>query len=268
MKEEITTLEQYANSLQSKGTYWFLRQDAMHALQLSGDAFKMAAHRLTKKGRLKRIRGEFYSLVPLEYRSIGSLPATWFIDALMKHLHQQYYVSLLSSAAFHGAAHQQPMVFQVITDKRTRMITAGQVRIQFLYKKSILNHFFQNMKTDTGIMQVATPEVTAFDLVRYMDVAGQINHVSTVLCELAEKLNAEQLAKLVEQDEVEISVAQRLGYLLEILEVPADLAPLENSLKNKKPTKRWLVTKGERTIISQNKKWHILVNEIVEPDDL
>src|SRR3990167_8490956 len=148
MKEEIISLGQYIDSLQSKGAYWFLRQDAMRSLALSSDAFKMAANRLMKKSRLQRIRGEFYSLVPLEYRSIGSLPATWFIDALMKHLHQQYYVGLLSSAAFHGAAHQQPMIFQVITDKRTRMITTGRVRIQFLYKKLILDHFFQKMKTD------------------------------------------------------------------------------------------------------------------------
>lgn len=267
MKEEIS-LGQYIDSLQAKGIYWFLRLDAMRFLNLSGDAFKMAAHRLIKKGRLQRIRGELYALVPLEYRSVGSLPATWFIDALMQHLHQQYYVGLLSAAAFHGAAHQQPMVFQVITDKRTRMITAGQVRIQFLYKKSISNHFFQKMKTDTGTMNVATPEMTAFDLVRYMEVSGQVNHIATVLCELAEKLNMEQLAKLVEQDEVEISVAQRLGYLLETLRLPIDLTPLENILKNKKPIKRWLITKGRRNIISHNKKWHILANEIVEPDDL
>ena len=268
MKENIASLGQHLDSLQSTGLYWFLRRDAMHFLKLSDDAFKMAAHRLMKKGRLQRIRGEFYALVPLEYRATGSLPATWFIDALMQHLHQKYYVGLLSSAAFHEAAHQQPMIFQVITDKRTRMITAGQVRIQFLYKKSISDHFFQKMKTDTGMMHVATPEMTAFDLVRYMDVSGQVNHVATVLCELAEKLNAEKLAKLVEQDDVEISVAQRLGYLLEALALSVDLRLLENVLKNKKPIKRWLVTKGRRIIISQNRKWHILVNEIVEPDDL
>ena len=268
MKEDAISLGQYIDSLQSRGAYWFLRQDAMRALALSGDAFKMAAHRLVKKGRLRRIRGEFYALVPLEYRAIGSLPATWFIDALMQHLSQKYYVGLLSSASFHEAAHQQPMVFQVITDKRTRMITVGQVRIQFLYKKLISDHFFQQMKTDTGLMHVATPEMTAFDLVRYMGVSGQVNHVATVLCELAEQLNAEQLATLVAQGDVEISVAQRLGYLLETLALPVELTSLENVLKNKKLIKRWLVTKGQRIIISQNIKWHILVNETVEPDDL
>src|SRR3990167_3243379 len=268
MKEEVNSLGQYIDSLQSRGAYWFLRQDAMRALGLSSDAFKMAAHRLVKKGRLQRIRGDFYALVPLEYRATGSLPATWFIDALMQHLHQQYYVGLLSAAAFHEAAHQQPMIFQVITDKRTRMITAGRVRIQFLYKKSILDHFFQKMKTDTGVMNVATPEMTAFDLVRYMDVSGQVNHVATVLCELAEKLDAKKLARLAEEDDVEITVVQRLGYLLETLALPIDLQLLEKVLKKKKLIKRWLVMKGRRIIISQNKKWHILVNEIVEPDDL
>ena len=63
------------------------------------------------------------------------LPATWFIDALMKHFSQEYYVGLLTAAALHGAAHQQPMTFQVITDKRTRNITVGELFIEFICKK-------------------------------------------------------------------------------------------------------------------------------------
>ena len=54
---------------------------------------------------------------------------------------------------------------------------------------------YQLKKTMSGMMQIATPEMTAFDLVRYMDAAGQVNHVATVLCELVEQLDAKKLAE-------------------------------------------------------------------------
>ena len=166
MEKNTPSLQHYIEHLQSQGQYWFLRKNLIHSLKLTENAFKLAAYRLIKKGKLKRIRGDFYTIVPPEYYAIGSLPATWFIDALMNYLGQQYYIGLLTSAALAGAAHQQPMVFQVITNKRTRAITVGQVRIHFFYKKTIRDYFYQHMKTATGTMQVSTPEITAFDLVR------------------------------------------------------------------------------------------------------
>ena len=36
---------------------------------------------------------------------------------MMAHLHRGYYVALLTAAAMHGAAHQAPQSFQVITEK-------------------------------------------------------------------------------------------------------------------------------------------------------
>lgn len=43
-------------------------------------------------------------------------------------------------------------------------------------------------------MQVATPETTAFDLVRFPAAAGYWSNIATVLSELAEKLDPEPLA--------------------------------------------------------------------------
>jgi hypothetical protein len=59
-----------------------------------------------------RVKRRFNFPRPLEYREAGGPPASWFIDDLMRFLGQPYYVGLLSAAAIHGAAHQQPMVFQ------------------------------------------------------------------------------------------------------------------------------------------------------------
>jgi predicted transcriptional regulator of viral defense system len=68
------------------------------------------------------IREGFYVIVPLEYASSGILPPEWFIDELMKFLRQPYYVGLLSAAAIHGAAHQQPQEFHVVIPEALRSI--------------------------------------------------------------------------------------------------------------------------------------------------
>ncbi len=268
MKEGFETLQQYLEHLQSRGRYCFLRSDAIATLSLSDNAFKKAAHRLIRKNKVVRIRSDFYTILPLEYQASGSLPASWFIDFFMKYLEQPYYCGVLTSAALHGAAHQQPMVFQVVSTKPIRPIQVGNLQIEFLYKKVIQPHFYQPIKTATGSMNVATPEMTAFDLVRYMNAAGQVNHVSTVLCELVERLDAEKLGVLLKNDEVEITSAQRLGYLLDVLQLPIDLTPLEYQLKQRKMSQRLLVLSSSEPIIECNQRWHILVNEPVEPDEL
>ena len=250
------------------GQYWLSRKEAIAALQISDQAFKLAAYRLSLKGSLKRVRGDFFIIVPPEYRAIGALPATLFIDAFMNNLNQPYYVGLLTAAALHGAAHQQPMTFQVITNKPTRSITIGQVSIEFNYKNNIASHFYQLKKTMSGMMRVSSPEMTAFDLVKYISSTGQINHVATVLCELTEQLDPKKLAGLLKNDDVEITTAQRLGYLLESLQLPIDLAPLENQLKQRKLSRRVLVVSSQQDVIEYNQRWHIEVNEQVEPDEL
>jgi predicted transcriptional regulator of viral defense system len=268
MKAESMTLSYYLDHLQSEGQYWFVRQKAIETLDISSIAFNKAAYRLISKGKLIRIRGDFYALVPAEYRTTGSLPASWFIDALMEHLNQTYYVGLLSAAALHEASHQQPMAFQVVTEKSTRPITVGKVHIQFYYKKAITSKFYQAVKTATGTMNVSTPEVTAFDLVRYISASGQINNVATVLSEMAVKINSTALAELLRNNEVEITTAQRLGYLLDTLALNLDLDPLASALKQKKATHRLLVMDNKKPVIENNLRWHILVNEQLEPEEL
>ena len=50
----------------------------------------------------------------------------------MAHLNQPYYVALLSAAAYHGAAHQKPQVFQVMIPKARRGLECGGVRVDFV----------------------------------------------------------------------------------------------------------------------------------------
>lgn len=266
IKKDYTSrsLAAFVDELQAQGRYTFTRADAADAEKYSGVALEAALRRLRRRGRLASPRRGFYVLVPLEYREAECPPASWFIDDFMRFFNQPYYVGLLSAAAIHGAAHQQPMVFQIVTDRPTRPARAGRVRISFHKSRSIGKLPVIEVQTETGSMRVSTPEATAFDLVRFAPVAGRLNNVATVLSELAEKLEAKALVKIARY--YTVPDVQRTGYLLEMLG-EQDLA---------KPLADWLATRRYRPIllapgktiakVPADPRWRVIPNEKLETD--
>lgn len=192
-------LYDWIESLPETGRYTFSRSDAADITDASDAAIKMTLYRLKRSGAIVSPRRDFFVVVPREYRSAGSLPATWFIDDLMRHRGRRYYVGLLSAAALHGAGHQQPMALQVITDAVERGIEVGRVRVEFHASNLFDGAATQRMQTETGSMLVATPETTAFDLVRFPAHCGFWSNIATVLAELAEKLDPVKLARGAER---------------------------------------------------------------------
>jgi len=178
----------------------------------------------------------------------------------------EYYVGLLSAAAQHGATHQQVMTFQVIANRAIRPIRIGQVMIDFHYQKHIPADFLCSVKTETGKMLVASPEITACDLLKYVNAAGQIHNVATVLCELQGSLSMDTLLSYIESYSIGTVYIQRLGYLLDYLALGMDTQPLQQWLSQRKLEYRPLVMGGTSLVIERNKRWHILVNETVETD--
>jgi predicted transcriptional regulator of viral defense system len=239
----------------------------MKELDMAYMSFHQAANRLIKKGKLQRLRGEFYVVVPPEYAVQGAPPTEWFIGSLMNYLEQDYYVALLSAAGLQGATHQLATAFQIVTNKVTPAIQAGRVQINFFYKKKIKPGYYQKTKASGKMVNVSIPEITVCDLLRYKNV-GSINFVATILCEMGETLDPNTLIKLLVNDDVQTATVQRLGYLLELLEIPIDLTELHKALKSKAPQYHSLVPGSKAAIFEKNKRWHILVNENVEPDEL
>lgn len=204
-------------------------------------------------------------VVPEEYRRSGAPPPDWYIDKLMKECQSDYYLGLLSAAEIHGAAHQRPQEFQVMTDKPRRTIEVSRYRIRFFKKWNIKDVPVTNHKTATGFIKVSTPEATALDLIRYYDDVGFYGNVVTVLSELSEQMTATGLVAAAKCG-VEIAVVQRLGYFLELL----DKSKLANALH------KWLTTKSPRITSLRsdldsgdaplNRRWLLYINEQVETD--
>lgn len=265
----IKQVPEYIRQLQARGEYWFLRADIQNKLDLSSNATTLALWRLAKKKAICRIHADFYVIIPLEYQSVGCLPPEWFIDALMQHLNLNYYVALLTAASFEGASHQQVMIFQVMTQKKLRSINAGNQRIVFSCKNQLpSSSFIKYKKTPASYFKLSIPELTAVDLVRYIAASGHINHVATVLYELAEKIDVNVLSESVQSGSIKILDVQRLGYIFDFIEVDLDLLPLANIIQEKKPNYVRLVSGSQKKVIEKNQRWHVFVNESIEVDDL
>jgi predicted transcriptional regulator of viral defense system len=262
---EHRTLASWVDALQSTGRYTFDRGEAIAALGMSRLMLKKAVKRLATKRRIVVPRRGFYVIVPIEYRAAGAPPPSWFVDDLMRHLGKPYYVGALSAAGLHGAAHQQPQEFQVVTRAAARSVVAGRARIKFLGKRHHDRTPTRAMKTETGTMLVSTPEATAIDLLRYAPSAGGLANVATVLAELAERIDPVRLVETAEADG-QLVFAQRLGYLLERVgarEQARKLAKLvtEGSLRNT-PLRAGQATRG----CPVDRRWRVVVNEQVEMD--
>ncbi|MDP3768945.1 MAG: type IV toxin-antitoxin system AbiEi family antitoxin, partial [Dehalococcoidia bacterium] len=253
----------FLDALQASGRYTFTRAEAGRALGISDIALKNAFWRLAKAGRLASPRRGFYVIVPPEYRAAGSLPASWFIRDLMHYLGRPYYVGLLTAASLHGAAHQAPQEFQVVTDRPLGVIEVGRVRIRFVKKAHLARTPTIGVKTPTGEMRVSTPEASVFDLVRYPEHCGGLSNAATVLRELAERLDGTELVRVAEADG-EVAYAQRLGYLLELVGRQEVARALAEWVAARTPRVAPLASGQPITGARRDARWRVAVNEEVD----
>ncbi len=205
----------YVNDLQSRGLYTFTTKALAKVYRGSAIARRSAIRRLCHKNRLARPAHGFQIIVPTEYMNEGAPPANWFIDDLMKHLRRPYYVGLLSAASIHGASHQQPQEFQVLTNKSMRPMHIGRNNIVFYKNSNIQTVLTQQHKTPTGFITVSTLEATMLDVVRAMDSSGGLDTVAMVLSELSSNASSTKLA--IAAEHAKQTTLQRLGFLLEEL---------------------------------------------------
>ncbi len=258
------TLLDFINLLQSFGRYTFSFRDASKALAKSEEATRSAIRRLKDKGIIVSPRRCFYIIVPPEYRSTGAPPASWFIDDLMKDLNQNYYVGLLSAAAIHGASHQFPQVFQVITSKSVAQLRVGRIRLEFFIKRKINGVKTVKVKTETGYMRVSSPESTIFDLIRHFKSVGYLNNIATILTELGEIIVSERLKTAARM--ASIAEVQRAGYLFELIGFQTLADTLEDTLRTRRKRPKALNPEMPIDGFQINTRWRLYLNQEVEPD--
>jgi len=242
----------------------FTIEEAILALKSDRNPIARALKRLMKKGELAMPKRSFYVIVPPEYKILGCLPPEQFIPQLMEKSGYTYHVGLLSAAQFHGAAHQKPQRFQVMVNKPHSPVKCGRVHVEFHVRSGLEHVSTMEKNTARGVVRVATPETTAFELIGYMKHAGGLDTIATVIIELAEALNKNQLIE--EAARSPVAWSQRLGYLLEKVnaaELAEALYPFVQNHANKVTP---LDSARPRTGYDRSKRWLVAVNTNVEPD--
>ena len=255
---------EYIAGLAAAGRYDFASSDARNALGVSTDATRLALNRLARRKLIASPARGFYVIVPPEYRALACLPAEQFIPALMQRLGLPYYAGLLSAAQYHGAAHQRPQEFQVLLAKAHRQVRCGRVRVAFIVRRRLRDVPVQLFNTPRGTIRVSTPEATAVDLVGYQVRAGGLDNVATVLSELAERIDPQEL--VVAARTAPIPWAQRLGYLLEQTGAGAQATALKDHVRRTARQAVPLLPGASRVDARRDPDWKVIVNADVEPE--
>ncbi len=266
------TFSDYLKYLQSSGKIHFTSEQASDALKLSRKGILMAIYRRKKLGEIISPAKGLYVIVPPQYQQQGCVPAEELIPIMMKYLETDYYAGLLSAAMYHGASHQNPGSFQVITNKRMNPKSKfGKINVSFIYKKSLDHLPLQDVVVNTGYLKVSSPELTAMDLFLYSSKSGGLNHIATVLSELIENIDPNQLLK-VANIAGKTAHLQRLGYILERI----DTTEIKTKQKIINKLLAYLSIKKLNFIplapeipdvgFSRCQKWMVIENTTVESD--
>ena len=264
-KNKNASWDRFLVELQEKGRYAFTFDDLRNYFDLSEESLLQGLFRYKQKKQVAQIRKGFYAIITPEYSKQGMLPYHLFIDDLMKSLNKPYYVALLSASALHGAAHQQPMEYYIIAQTPApRSINSKKLKISFLSKNTWEQDDIIQKTTDAGYINVSSPELTALDLLVYVEKIG-LNRITTVLHELAQSIKVSSLSRTIKKYP-NTPVLQRMGYIMDKLLKEEKIA--EVLLKNLK--ERTVSPVLLSTHVSKNglldETWKVIINMEIESD--
>ena len=262
-------MSSWTDSLLAQGRYGFSLTELKSTYPyLSAAALKFALKRLVDKNKSLSIFKGYYLIIPPQYATKGILPPYLYLDTFMKYLNRPYYVSLLNAAAFHGASHQQPQEYFVMTRFPVLRPTQKKgLNINYISIKAIPETLLEKRKTEAGYLTISNPALTACDLLQYAKRIGGLHRAATVLSELAEVLKpADFNTDLLRY--THITTLQRLGYLLESI-APELAEALYHATQQQKltffriPLTLWEKSNG----YPANKRWKVIVNITIETDE-
>jgi predicted transcriptional regulator of viral defense system len=256
-------LDSYLKEVRAQGRYAFTIDELKDHFRWSPNTLNQTLYRAKQRKEIALIRPGFHVIIPSEYSKQGIIPPYLYLDDLMKSLDKPYYVGLLSAAALHGAAHQQPTRYTVITQSPAPR-SVEKLGIMFFSKREFIKDGIVHKKTLAGYIDVSSPELTALDFFDYLHKFG-INRIATILQELSEEMKPAALSKIAKQYPNTAAI-QRLGYVLEHV---AETDKLSDTI-HKALGKRTIFPvplspqKGKKGEIDS--KWKIIKNMEIETD--
>lgn len=238
---------------------------------VSKEVIRVALSRMQDNGLIISPWKTFYVIVPTEYRLKREVPPSYYIDELMKYLHRDYYVCLLSAATIYGASHQRSQTYYVMASgKSLRDGVKNGTKLVFSQRQYIPKVYVRQVKTQTGMMNISSPLMTALDIINMESKIGGMSRAAEIIAELDESFSL-STADYGLLKTYPVPVIQRFGYILNILSYDEHARWVEDACKDlgikfrKTPLKAGKPC-GESHVT--DKRWKLIVNTRIETDEL
>lgn len=264
-------LEYWVEECQSKGKLSFSLAELKQSFENDSEtSLKRVLDRLSEKEKVVSIFKGYYVIVPPQYSSKGILPTAMFIDGLMKFLERKYYVALLNAAALHGASHQQPQEYFIVTSYPVLRATVKKgLKINYISTRQLPPETLtEKKKTETGYINISNPLLTAIDLISYEKKIGGLNRASTVINELLEAVKRNDVSEEL-INYASVSSLQRLGFVLDEILNKKEIADRIFSLCKKAGINFYLIplkASGKKNKEVLSEKWKLMINTEIEID--
>ncbi len=208
------TIDEWIHQREIRGNMTFSIIELRQAFPTNSEkGVKTELRRQSLKGRIQSVYRGFYVVIPIQYQLQGIVPPYYYIDELMTHVGKPYYIGLLSAAAMYGAAHQRPMLTQVMTVEPRIKASEKNPLLEWHYRQVIPENLISTKNGEIGVVRYSSAELTAVDLVQFAGHVGGYQRVATVLAELIEMVDMSKMRDI--QDNTTRAALRRLGCILE-----------------------------------------------------
>lgn len=264
---EHVPIREVPDVLLSRGLHTVSTRDIQLLTGLDVHGVHAGMARLRSAGKVFSPAKGFYVIIPPHYRGWGSVPALDFIDPMMGWMDRSYYISMLSAAELHGAAHQRPQVFQVMVDRHVPDRDFGRTRLRFFTSRHTADAEVIRRNSATGSVRVASTEVTALDLTSRPSDGGGLSNVATVVSELASGVGLDPQRLVTAGRNYPAASLRRLGWILDHIEASIDLSPLDQYVSALAPARAVVLLDPSGGRVGRtNRRWGLVENSLVEID--
>jgi predicted transcriptional regulator of viral defense system len=242
-------------TLEKEGKSVFKTDDAYRILGTSRDSINTALYRLRNKGRIEEIERGKYLLIPARSGIEGKWAETPFLIA--SELVHPYYIGFWSALNYWGMTEQVPNVTYVVTTKRKKKMSYGQINFEFitLSKKKFFGIIEEKIEDKT--FSISSREKTIVDCLLYPQYCGGIDEVIKGIWESQNELDFEKILDYSNKVGVKV-VTRRIGYIFDMLEIKEEIA---NKIAKTNPKGfMWLDPIGPKKILEYSKKYGLMIN--------
>lgn len=233
------------SALAEQGKNLFTVDKAISILNENKLSVTKLLHDLVKNGWLNRISKGKYLILPLEAGT--ELKYTEHEFVLASILTSNYYISYWSALNYYGLTEQVPKTVFIATPKQRSEKKALGITFKFVTLNNHKFFGFKMVQINNHPVNIAEKEKVIIDCLDQLRYCGGIVEVIKAIDEAKEELDFTKLITYAKKMK-NSAIINRLGYILELLEVKAEVKPgkyyvLLDPINKKKGTycKKWKI---------------------------